>query len=114
MFRSRTAGLASLANDGINGAAPGLHDSRAMLTLDSIGDAVLSTDLAGRVTYLNAVAERMTGWSAIEAAGRPLQEVMRMFDADTREPVAAGGPARPRSGVGTPSRQPPGRAVHRP
>ena len=87
MFRSRPAGLASLVNDGINRAAPGLHESRALLTLDSIGDAVLSTDLAGKVTYLNAVAERMTGWSAIEAAGRPLQDVMRMIDADSREPV---------------------------
>ncbi len=87
MFRSKPAGLASLANDGINRAAPGLHESRALLTLDSIGDAVLSTDLAGKVTYLNAVAERMTGWSAFEAAGRPLQDVMRMIDADSREPV---------------------------
>jgi len=41
---------------------------RARATLDSIGDAVLTTDLAGRITYLNAVAERMTGWSLAEAS----------------------------------------------
>ena len=39
--------------------------------LDSIGDAVVSTDLAGNVTYLNPVAERMTGWSASEALAGP-------------------------------------------
>jgi diguanylate cyclase (GGDEF)-like protein/PAS domain S-box-containing protein len=60
---------------------------RAQVTLDSIGDAVLSTDLAGNITYLNPVAERMTGWSASEATGRPLREVMRIIDADSREPV---------------------------
>ena len=55
--------------------------------LDSIGDAVLSTDLAGNVTYMNPVAERMTGWSNWEATGRPLAEVMRIIDADSREPA---------------------------
>ena len=62
-----------------------LHD--AQVTLDSIGDAVLSTDLAGNITYLNPVAERMTGWTESEAVGRPLQEVMRIIDADSRKPV---------------------------
>ena len=62
-----------------------LHDAK--LTLDSIGDAVLSTDLAGNITYLNPVAERMTGWSESEAVGRPLREVMRIIDADSRKPV---------------------------
>jgi PAS domain S-box-containing protein len=60
---------------------------RAQDTLDSIGDAVVSTDLAGNVTYLNPVAERMTGWSRPEACGRPLQEIVRIIDADTREPA---------------------------
>jgi len=62
-------------------------EDHAQDMLDSIGDAVLSTDLAGRVTYMNPVAERMTGWPAPEAAGRPLREVMRLIDADTRELV---------------------------
>lgn len=60
---------------------------RAQVMLDSIGDAVLSTDLTGRVTYLNPVAERMTGWTVSEAIGRPSQEVMRIIDAESREPV---------------------------
>jgi diguanylate cyclase (GGDEF)-like protein/PAS domain S-box-containing protein len=61
------------------------EQERAQITLNSIGDAVISTDLGGRVTYLNAVAERMTGWSLLEAAGRPLEEVFRIADATTRE-----------------------------
>jgi diguanylate cyclase (GGDEF)-like protein/PAS domain S-box-containing protein len=59
----------------------------ADLMLDSIGDAVLSTDSLGRVTYLNPVAERMTGWLRQEAEGRPLVEVLRIIDAVTREPA---------------------------
>jgi PAS domain S-box-containing protein len=58
---------------------------RAQVTLNSIGDAVISTDVEGRVTYLNIVAERLTGWPRDEAAGRPLEEVFRIIDADTRE-----------------------------
>jgi diguanylate cyclase (GGDEF)-like protein/PAS domain S-box-containing protein len=61
---------------------------RAEVTLNSIGDAVLSTDLAGYVTYLNAAAERMTGWTRQDAAGRLLAEVFHIVDGDTREPVA--------------------------
>jgi len=68
-------------------AADGAVLDDAMATLNSIGDAVLSTDLAGNVTYLNPVAERMTGWSVREAGGRPSQEVMRIIDAESREPV---------------------------
>jgi diguanylate cyclase (GGDEF)-like protein/PAS domain S-box-containing protein len=59
----------------------------AQFTLESIGDAVVSTDLAGNITYLNPVAERMTGWLKCEARGRPLPEVVRIVDAESREPV---------------------------
>ena len=65
---------------------------RAQVTLDSIGDAVLTTDLGGRVTYLNLVAEAMTGWSRDEALGRPLSEVFRIIDGATRR--AAPNPAQ--------------------
>ena len=58
---------------------------RAQVTLNSIGDAVMSTDVAGKVTYLNVVAERLTGWSQQEAAGHPLEEVFRIIDSTTRE-----------------------------
>jgi len=64
-----------------------LERERAQVTLASIGDAVISTDVAGKVTYLNPVAESMTGWSRQEAAGRPLQDVLRIIDGDSREPA---------------------------
>ena len=60
---------------------------RAEVTLNSIGDAVMSTDVGGCVTYLNIVAERMTGWSRGEAAGHPFEEVFRIVDAHTREAI---------------------------
>jgi diguanylate cyclase (GGDEF)-like protein/PAS domain S-box-containing protein len=60
---------------------------RAEVTLNSIGDAVVSTDIRGSVVYLNPVAERMTGWPRHEAIGRPLAAVCRIIDATTREPV---------------------------
>jgi diguanylate cyclase (GGDEF)-like protein/PAS domain S-box-containing protein len=68
-------------------AASFLERERAQVTLNSIGDAVISTDIAGNVTYLNLVAESMTGWSPQEACGRPLQEVLRIIDGDSREPA---------------------------
>jgi len=64
-----------------------VEKERAQVTLNSIGDAVISTDVAGHITYLNSVAESMTGWSSQEACGQPLQNVLRMIDADSREPA---------------------------
>ena len=58
---------------------------RAQVTLNSIGDAVVSTDVSVNVTYLNIVAESLTGWSRQEAAGRPVKEVMRIIDGVTRK-----------------------------
>jgi diguanylate cyclase (GGDEF)-like protein/PAS domain S-box-containing protein len=60
---------------------------RAEVTLNSIGDAVLSTDISGNLTYLNPVAEHMTGWSRIEALGRPVSEVFQIVDATTQRPA---------------------------
>jgi len=60
---------------------------RAQIMLNSIGDAVMSTDLWGRVTYLNKVAEHLTGWSLRDGAGRPVEEVFRIIDAVTRKPA---------------------------
>jgi diguanylate cyclase (GGDEF)-like protein/PAS domain S-box-containing protein len=59
---------------------------RAQVTLNSIGDAVLSTDNSGHITYLNVVAERMTGWSRQEAVGHPLSEVFQIINGDTHKP----------------------------
>jgi diguanylate cyclase (GGDEF)-like protein/PAS domain S-box-containing protein len=58
---------------------------RAQVTLNSIGDAVISTDVSGRITYLNAIAERLTGWPNEQAIGQPFQEVFRIVNATTRE-----------------------------
>ena len=52
---------------------------RAQVTLNSIGDAVVCTDISGNLTFLNLVAEKMTGWSLQEAAGRPMAEVLRIL-----------------------------------
>jgi diguanylate cyclase (GGDEF)-like protein/PAS domain S-box-containing protein len=60
---------------------------RAQVTLDSIGDAVISTDVAGNVTYLNVVAESLTGWSRQDAAGHPFGDVFRIIDSVTRSPA---------------------------
>jgi len=60
---------------------------RAQVTLNSIGDAVLSTDANWRITFLNPVAEKLTGWTYAQASGRQLTEVFQVIDATTRERV---------------------------
>jgi diguanylate cyclase (GGDEF)-like protein/PAS domain S-box-containing protein len=60
---------------------------RAQVMLNSIGDAVISSDTSGIVTYLNLSAETMTGWARLEAEGHPLEKVLRIIDATTRESV---------------------------
>jgi PAS domain S-box-containing protein len=57
------------------------------VTLASIGDAVIVTDAQGHTTFLNSVAEGLTGWSTQEAKGRPLTEVFPIVNARTRQPV---------------------------
>jgi diguanylate cyclase (GGDEF)-like protein/PAS domain S-box-containing protein len=64
-----------------------LEKVRAELTLNSISDAVIGTDLQGNVDYLNTAGERMTGWSKEEASGHHISEVMPLINGDTREPV---------------------------
>jgi diguanylate cyclase (GGDEF)-like protein/PAS domain S-box-containing protein len=58
---------------------------RAQVTLNSIGDAVICTDVLGNITFLNPVAERMTDWSREGAAGRPMADVFRILDAASRK-----------------------------
>ncbi|HEU4779889.1 MAG TPA: EAL domain-containing protein [Steroidobacteraceae bacterium] len=60
---------------------------RAQVTLNSIGDAVMSCDVSTRVTYLNKVAERLTGWTGERASGRPIEEVFHIMDAATRATI---------------------------
>jgi PAS domain S-box-containing protein len=63
------------------------RESRRLLaaTLSSIGDGVLVTDREGRIVFLNAVAETLTGWPVEEARGKPAGEVLRLLDGKTRE-----------------------------
>ncbi len=61
---------------------------RVQVTLDSIGDAVITTDAQGRINYCNAAAEALTGWRRDEAVGQPLTDVFCIFNEQTREPVA--------------------------
>src|SRR5258706_6781859 len=63
------------------------------VTLASIGDGVIATDASGHVRFLNAAAQRLTAWRAAEAAGRPLDELLQLFDerdgAPLRNPLKA-------------------------
>jgi diguanylate cyclase (GGDEF)-like protein/PAS domain S-box-containing protein len=63
-----------------------LENVAANVTLDSIGEAVLRTDVQGKVRYLNRKAEEMTGWRREEAWGRPMADVLRLIE-------GVGGPA---------------------
>ncbi|OPX99572.1 MAG: Blue-light-activated protein [Syntrophorhabdus sp. PtaU1.Bin002] len=70
-------------------AEKALKESRELFqtTLTSIGDAVIVTDKQGRVTFLNAEAERLTGWSSREALGQPLASVFKIINEQSRETV---------------------------
>ncbi|WP_448505793.1 EAL domain-containing protein [Immundisolibacter sp.] len=59
----------------------------ARVTLQAIGDGVITTDVGGRVTALNPIAEYLTGWRQAEALGRPIEEVLHLLHADSRLPV---------------------------
>jgi diguanylate cyclase (GGDEF)-like protein/PAS domain S-box-containing protein len=70
-----------------------IEKERAQATLDCIGDGVICTDETGKISFLNRVAETMTGWSLKEAVGRPMTECVTIVDAITRkmilDPMAA-------------------------
>jgi PAS domain S-box-containing protein len=62
-------------------------ERRYAVTLSSIGDAVIATDESLKVTFMNPVAETLTGWSLRDAAGLPLEDVFRIINEDSRQPV---------------------------
>ncbi len=62
-------------------------ESRYRTTLDSIGDAVISTDIAGNIVHMNPVAETLTGWPVSEAANVPLKQVFQIINEKTRHEV---------------------------
>src|SRR4030095_15453298 len=65
----------------------------------SIGDGVITTDNDGRVTYLNAVAESLTGWSIADAYGQPLGDVFRIVNESTRHSVESPASRARREGI---------------
>jgi len=62
-------------------------EERYRITLNSIGDAVITTDINGKVQMMNYSAENLTGWKVEDAAGRPLKNVFNIINAFTRKPV---------------------------
>lgn len=63
------------------------REERLATTLHNMPDAVIATNRAGRVTFINPLAQRLTGWSADEATGQPVDEIFRVDDADNRQPA---------------------------
>ena len=58
-----------------------------LVTLNSIGDAVISTDISGYINYMNLVAEKLTGWTIEDALNKPLTDVFNIVNAQTQEPA---------------------------
>jgi diguanylate cyclase (GGDEF)-like protein/PAS domain S-box-containing protein len=81
--------LLAAASEALASKTEELRQQRELfeVTLASIGDAVITTDAEGRVTYLNPVAEAMTGWGNAEAAGKPMDRVFQVINEDTRQLV---------------------------
>ena len=81
--------LQTMVDRGITTESPAAREELAEILLSSIGDAVLSVGTDGAVTYLNPVAESITGWRGDEALARPLDEVLNILDGSTRTPVVS-------------------------
>jgi PAS domain S-box-containing protein len=63
-----------------------VSEEKFSVTLNSIGDAVIATDAEGRVTFLNPLAEQLTGWTQASAAGLPVEEIFHIINQKTRRP----------------------------
>lgn len=89
VFAWTTIGAVRRADRDRNAALMELRGQREWLstTLGSIGDGVIATDPNGSVLLLNKIAEHLTGWPGSEARGRPIWEVFRVIDENTRKPV---------------------------
>ncbi|MFA7009227.1 MAG: CHASE3 domain-containing protein, partial [Elusimicrobiales bacterium] len=65
-----------------------ISEEKLAVTLNSIGDAVMATDARGHVTLINPLAERLTGWTPAQAAGRPVDDIFHIISQETRQPTA--------------------------
>src|SRR4030067_780210 len=65
-----------------------VSEERLAVTLNSVGDAVIATDADARVTLLNPLAEKLTGWTQAQASGRPVDEIFHILNQETRQPSA--------------------------
>lgn len=75
LFRHRVAGMAEQRGRWLN------------TVVQSMGDAVMTVDRQGKVTMLNPAAERLTGWRQAEAIGQPVEEIVVLVDAASRQPI---------------------------
>jgi PAS domain S-box-containing protein len=64
-----------------------VSEERLAVTLDSIGDAVIATDTGARVTLMNPIAEKLTGWTQTQASGLHIDEILQIVDKTSRQPV---------------------------
>ena len=97
---TQSSGEVGRLEDGINAMAAALQEARdkekkraedalfleqvrAQVTLESIGDGVITTNAAGKIVYMNPVAEQYTEWKKADAQGLPLAEVFKIFDEDS-------------------------------
>jgi len=64
-----------------------VSEEKLAVTLNSIGDAVIATDAEARVTLLNPLAEQLTGWTQVDAIGRPVDEIFNIINKETRQPA---------------------------
>jgi PAS domain S-box-containing protein len=85
--RAALANAQTISRPGTEEAARSLANWLG-ITLASIADAVITTDAEGRVTFLNAAAEGLTGWPSADAVGRPISQIFQIVNEFTREPVA--------------------------
>lgn len=89
LARERAERALLAANEALERRSSELAEQREFfrVTLASIGDAVLTTDTEARITFLNPVAETMTGWKLEDAVGQPLEKVFNIINVQSREPA---------------------------
>jgi len=85
-LRNTEGGIIGFLLIGTDNTARKQVEEKFAVTLNSIGDAVIATDAEARVTLLNPLAERLTGWTQAQASGRPVNEIFHIVNKETRQP----------------------------